>query len=230
LGSDLYADQQVIWDYQADDRTAGYHVYEQSVGETGFHHYLTVDMSLADGMHWSYGGNEGSGQQGVHLWIDRVSGWISVIHRLEVSLWTVGTYHFYVVPVDADGLEGPPSPVLPMTLVSKLTLLMPEEGAVTSEHPAFEWVDAISPIQGPNTHGVYRTSVYDESRPEASAIWAKSSQMEWTSVLHDGNPLVSGQKHFVIHDMWMWYNLRDPYDGLGATAGRLHERVGFTVE
>jgi hypothetical protein len=143
--------------YPQDSRVVRWDVCEQPPGETTFHLNHSIDLTSKGWNDFKYAGRE------VIVWKDL---WVSFQDRRDTQTnpWRIGTYHFYVVPVDAEGRQGPKGETRPVTVWPPMTILEPAEGQVVGTIPLFSWTGgplALAPTDLTRIQGWWDLGVYD---------------------------------------------------------------------
>lgn len=130
----------INWVVPSDARIAGFHVYEQAPGETGFHLYQTLELSLVQsGGYTQFTNASTGGTMTVRFYSISSSPTIFLGEWRPASAWALGTYRHYVVAYDANGTEGSPGPVVSATSLREVQILRPKDGEVLELTPAFQW-------------------------------------------------------------------------------------------
>jgi hypothetical protein len=209
--------KRVQWQYPVEEAVAAFKVYEQYPGESGYHLYQTIDMSWGDGVHtieWREPSQRYIDEYRLYneylfVYLNTSLGVVQLNESRNCVLndWPVGTYRHYVVPVDAQGHEGPRVDFGLATMLPPLDMTHPTDGSTVESMPFFQWTDVVQSLRlefSPVSSEHYTVFLYDYTQihtlrePPLTYFWRKTVSGPLTAVLYDGPPLVAGHDYRVV--------------------------------
>ena len=204
----------IYWSTLLDERFAGFHVYEQAVGESGFHLYRDVNLAAEGIGTTSYTARQFTSPIGDTMLLTsyKLSTGQTMIGLTEwriATAWPLGSSRFYVVAYDAMGHEGTAGPIVSHTNLGEIQLLRPTEGQVLETIPAFQWSNVwpseIQPASG-TTEVVVSESGQWKNLWHAWLSWNTTSALYWFgtnwSGIRGGYALLPGHQYYLIVTTW----------------------------